>query len=263
MVLVDRFAVEHRFDRGAGVVDARLVVAAGVLGDVAVLPHIEVEPLGVVEPGRRAVAAGRMQRHQVRSAVPGAQAPRHGLDDRALAVGLDRTVAADDPDDVGHILVAPAEPRAVAFGVRRREHLRARPALDVPLVAPGRQEPDVNAAAASFRDDEVDVIPVVVLGSVFHLGRRRVVTGQRPMSVRVRLVQSIQFCQRHGLNDGEAAGGAVGQVVHRFLPCEAMEELPRRIAKPEERLVVRGDEETFVVGHPQPRQRWRLLCRYG
>ena len=99
VVLVDRLAVEHRLDRRAVVVGARLVVAAGELGHVAVLPHVEVEPVVVVEPRRGAVAARRVEGHQVRAAVALAQAAGHGADDRLVRVVLDRPVAAEDPDD--------------------------------------------------------------------------------------------------------------------------------------------------------------------
>ena len=50
MVLVNRFAIEHRLDRRAVVIVARAVVAAGELGDVAVLAHVEVEPVVIVKP---------------------------------------------------------------------------------------------------------------------------------------------------------------------------------------------------------------------
>ena len=75
VVLVDRLAVEHRLDRRAVVVGARLIVAAGELGAVAVLPHVEVEP--VARRGTRSaepLPAGRVEGDQVRAAVARAQA---------------------------------------------------------------------------------------------------------------------------------------------------------------------------------------------
>ena len=54
VVLVDRFAVEHRLNRRALVVDARLVVTSGELRHVPVLPHVEVKPFVVVKHFSRA-----------------------------------------------------------------------------------------------------------------------------------------------------------------------------------------------------------------
>ena len=63
VIFVDRLAVNDRFGRRAVVVLASLGVPFGELGDVTVLPHVEVEPVVVVKPFGRAMAAGRMKRH--------------------------------------------------------------------------------------------------------------------------------------------------------------------------------------------------------
>ena len=67
----------------------------------------------------------------------------------------------------GVVLVSLAEPRAVDLGVLRREDLRPGAALDVPFVAPRRQEADVDPERSRLVHDEVHVVPVVVVGAVF------------------------------------------------------------------------------------------------
>ena len=212
MVLVDRLAVEHGLGRRAVVVDPGLVVTAGELNRVSVLPHVEVEPLVVMEPRRRAVAARGMERHQVRAAVAGAEAARHGPDDLEVRGGHDRAVAAEDPDDVRRVLVALAQPRAVGLGVLRREDLGPDAAIDVPLVTPRRQEPDVEPERSRLPDDEVDVVPVVVVRAVLDVGGRRVVVGERPMAVGIGLVQAVELRERDRLDDREPLLGPLAQV---------------------------------------------------
>ena len=51
--------------------------------------------------------------------------------------------------------------------------------------------------------------------------------------------------------------GAVLQVPLGLLAVEPVEQLPRRVAEPEERPAVRGDEKPLVVGDLQARQRLR------
>ena len=175
MVFVDRLAVHDRFNRRAVVVHPGLVVAAGELGDVAVLPHIEIEPLIVVKYGRGALASGRMDRNQMRTVVARAQASRHGAKNLLVQLGFDRPVAAENPDDVRRLFVASAKPLPVSLSISGGEHLGARASLDVPLVTPGWQKSDVDAASSRLFHDEVDVIPVVVVRSVLDIRCGRIV----------------------------------------------------------------------------------------
>src|SRR5688572_15190579 len=68
------------------------------LGEVAVadLPHVEVEPFGVVEPLGGGLAAGGVVGHQVSAAVAFLKSLGHGGDDPVVIVVLDRAVAAQD-----------------------------------------------------------------------------------------------------------------------------------------------------------------------
>ena len=156
MVLVDRLAVEHRLDRRPVVVRARLVVAAGELGDVAVLAHVEVEPVVVVEPCRRARPPGGWS--VIRCAPPSpARRPR------AIAAMIARCASFSTGRSppriqmIAVVLVPSAEPLAVALGVRRGEDLRAGAAFPVPLVAPRRQHADIQPEAVRAGDDPVHV----------------------------------------------------------------------------------------------------------
>jgi hypothetical protein len=71
------------------------------------------------------------------------------------------------------------------------------------------------------------------------------------MSVRVRVVQAIKLCQRHGLNNCESLFRTVFQVTVSFLAVEPVEQFPRGVTQIEERGSVVIDEEPPVITHPQ------------
>src|ERR1700752_3469288 len=104
--LVARLGIYHWLHRRAVVVGPRHVVPAGELGHVAVLPHVEVQPVVVVEPGGRAVAAGWRKRAQVRAGIARAQSTRHGAHDVDVRGRLDGTVTAEYPDDAGVLVTS-------------------------------------------------------------------------------------------------------------------------------------------------------------
>src|SRR5688500_9142486 len=99
MIFVDRLAIDHGLGGAATIVFLRFVVASTVFGDVSILAHIEIEPVGIMKILRRALTASGMKRDQVRSTIAGSQSIRHRLDDSALRIVFDRPVAAYDPDD--------------------------------------------------------------------------------------------------------------------------------------------------------------------
>ncbi len=98
MVLVERLAVEYRFGRLAIVVRARLRVASRVLRDVAVLPHVDVEPALVVKPLRRAGATRRVEGDQVAATVARAEAAGQRAEDGFLRIVVNTPIAAEDSD---------------------------------------------------------------------------------------------------------------------------------------------------------------------
>ena len=85
----------------------------------------------------------------------------------------------------------------------------------------------------------------------------RVVVDERSLAVGVGRAKAIELGQRDGLDDGEAAFRAIAQVPFGILARLAMEQLPCRVAEPEERLAVGGHEEAPVLGHRQPGERLR------
>ena len=96
VALVDRLTVDDRPGGRAARVWAGRVVMAGEFGGVAVLPHVEVEPVGVVEPAGPALAAGRVEGDQVATAIALAKPVGHGPEDGLLGVVLDVPVAPED-----------------------------------------------------------------------------------------------------------------------------------------------------------------------
>ena len=162
-----------------------------------------------------------------------------------LRVVLDGPVAAEDPDEA-RVPVAPAEPLAVRLGVRGCEDLRTLAPLLVPLVAPGRQEADQQPAAVRGGDDVVDVVPVVVRRALLHVGPRRVVVDERRVAVGVRGVEAVELRERDRLDHRVALGGAIVEIALGLLAVQPVEQLPRRVAEPEEGLAVGGHEEAVV-----------------
>ena len=78
------------------------------------------------------------------------------------------------PENPNHLLVAVAlpQPLAIGFGILPVEK-RLLPALYiVPISTPGRQETNVHSQSIRFINDEIDVIPIVVLPSVLYVGPR-------------------------------------------------------------------------------------------
>ena len=76
--------------------------------------------------------------------------------------------------------------------------------------------------------------------------RRRV--EERRVAVRVFLAQSAQHIR---LDDREALGGAVFQILVHFLAIEPLKEQPARVAEVEERLAVLIDEVSPVRADPE------------
>src|SRR5262245_45122451 len=101
-----------------------------------------------------------MKRLQMCAAIAGPQSTRHGANDRAVVIRLDWAVATKDPDDVRGVSIARPEPSAVRLCVFRREDLWPRALLDIPLVAPCRQETDVQPERSRLVHHEIDLIPV-------------------------------------------------------------------------------------------------------
>ena len=192
--------------------------------------------------------AGGMEGDQVRAAVAAPQAARHGLDDRAVRVVFDRPVTAENPDDA-RILVARAQPLAVGRGIRGGEDLLSDAPFLVPLVAPRRQHTDVQPERAALFTTQS------TCAKYASFGLRRVIVDERYLAVRLRRAEAIEFGQDDGLDDGEAPFRAIAQVPFGILAIQPMEQLPRRVAEPEERLAVVVHQEAPVLGHLQPGER--------
>ena len=230
VVFVDGLAVEDGFHGGAVVVVAVAGLAVEVVDVmVAVLPHVEVEPfLAVVEVGRRPGAAGVVG-DEVGAAVAFAESAGEGAHDGAVGIVLGIAVAAQHPDDVGRA-VALAEEAAVAVGIEFVEDGIA----VVPPAPPRRQQGDGEAQLIGSADDVIDMIPVVVGLAFNDEGTRGAAVDEGQMAVGVGRADAVQFGQRYALDDVEAFGSAVAQVLVGLFTVEAVEQFPRRIAHIEE-----------------------------
>ncbi len=236
VIFVDGFTIEDGFGWGSVVVVEGFGVAVE-FRDVAVLAHVEVEPGLVVEGVGRAVATGGMESDQVLALVAEAEAFGHGGDDGLVVGVLDGAIAAGDPDDIG-VTVALPDPLAVGFGVFGVKDFGADAPFFVPFIAPGGEEADPESEGIGLLHDEVDVVPVVIIGAFDGEGLSGVILEEGKVAVGVGGMEAIEFGEGDCLDDGEAFVGAVLEVERGFFTVEAVEEFPGGIAEVEEGLAI-------------------------
>ncbi|MFM1945611.1 MAG: hypothetical protein RI897_4593 [Verrucomicrobiota bacterium] len=169
----------------------------------------------------------------------------HGRDDGVVGGGFDGAIAAGDPDDVIGA-VALTDPLAVDFGVFGGEYFGAGAPFFIPFIAPGGEETDPEAEGVGLVDDEIDVVPVVVVGSVDRSRLSGVVIEEGEVAVGIGGMEAVEFGEGDGLDDREAFAGAVLEVERGFFAIEAVEEFPSGIAEVEEGLAIIESEEALV-----------------
>jgi hypothetical protein len=79
----------------------------------------------------------------------------------------------------------------------------------------------------------------------------RVAVSQRQVAVGIGYGQAHIAGQHHGLDHRKSLGGPVAQVAVGFLPVEAVEKLPGRVAQIEEGGAVGPHQVTAVFTHPE------------
>ena len=118
----------------------------------------------------------------------------------------------------------------------------------MPIAAPRRQEADIKSKRIGFCHDPIHVPEIVLIGSV------GIFAVQWRVAVGVRSVEAVDLGEGDGLNDREALLRAALEIVRRLLAIEPVEQLPRGVAEPEKRPVVRGDEKAAIVANLEHRQ---------
>src|SRR5690606_11090441 len=81
------------------------------------------------------------------------------------------------------------------------------------------------------------------------IGLPRVVVDERQLPITVWFLQTLHFREHHGLDHREAFRRPVIEVIPDLRRIEAVEQLPARVAQPEERAPVGMDERTAVGAH--------------
>ena len=189
-----------------------------------------------------------MQRDEVTASV----AFPHPLRKRAhhldVALAVEQPIAAQNPDD-----------RLVA--VPRGEPLRVRPgglagedALLLPPLAPSRKHCDGEPAVVRRVDDEVDVVPVVVVRAFLHGRNRSLRVHERREAIGIRSAYAILLRDCDRLHHGKTERAPVVEVANRLLAVETVKELPCGVGEIEERLSVHGLEKVPVRAHPDVRR---------
>ena len=150
-----------------------------------------------------------------------------------------RTIAAEDPKDVGAILQAGGEVFRIAAGVGEivvPEEPRSVPPWGCELVSPGGQQGDVEAPGGGFIDDFYDAVEI---GRVRFEG---VVIDEWAQAESTRFVHALEFGQHHGLDHRKILETPLVEVIAGFFPRGVMDEFPCGVAQPEERPTVFGLE---------------------
>ena len=262
VVLVDWLAIQYGLDRCPVVVDPRIVVTVFKVHVVAVLPHVEIQPRLVVEILSRALAAARMERHQVPAAVALAYPASHGAHQVLVLLVPNGTVAAQNPDHVLVPIPLP-EPLTVDFGVLHGEERLPVLHLIMPVPPPRREKADVHSQRVGLVHNVVHVVPVVVVGTVLHSRTGGILIDQRQMPVGVRVGVSVQLRQCHCLDHRISFVRPVFQIPVHLFTVQTVKQLPGGVAQPEERLAILANQETLVVGNLQPGQVRKRGCRHS
>src|SRR5687768_12229752 len=114
-----------------------------------------------------------MKCHQVRPAVPLSKSAGHGSDNFFLVVVFHVSIAAEDPNN-SCLLITLSQPLSVGFGIRPRENWLSTLVCVVPIPSPRWQKAKVHTARVCVFDNVIDVIPIIVVGAVFHRRPRRI-----------------------------------------------------------------------------------------
>ena len=254
MVLVSLFPVHRGLDgQKLPVVGGDLVRRRG-RSSVPGLEHVEIEPLPVVDIRGGGLGTRRMEGFEEFPAVPVAESPRHRVDHVEVPLFGERTVPAEDPDDIVVMTQTSGKPFSPEIGVLRVEDLRSLAPEAVELVAPGRQDPHPESAPLRFRDDELDVIEIRVLPARVRLhgiGDARLVREKRQASVGVRLRESRELREDHALNEIEALLRAAVEIAAGLLPVEPVKKLPCRVADEIDRPPLPVGQMTPVLVNPE------------
>src|SRR3954467_10738800 len=99
-----------------------------------------------------------MKRDQMRTAIAFAQSPRHRANNFLLLVGINTSIATQNPDNPS-ILVTSPEPFAIHFCIRDGEQRFASLICVMPITSPSRQKPNVDPERVRLVHDIIDMIP--------------------------------------------------------------------------------------------------------
>lgn len=147
-------------------------------------------------------------------------------------------VAADNLREAG---VARADVGTEAFGGILIEDDGPVVPAAVDPAAPGGHQGDENAVGGGAVDGPVDVLEVGLIGL------QGVGVVERELAVEIGECGAVELGDDDGLDDVEAFAGAVLEVVVDVAAVQAVEELPRRVGLPEERLPAVGPGQISAV----------------
>src|ERR1043166_535277 len=112
------------------------------------------------------------------------QAFRQSAQDGFVAIAFDRAIPAKNPHDP-RASVPASEPLAIARRIFRRKYLRTDAPALIPLIAPSRQQADVQAEGIGSGYHPVGVLEVLLVGL------SGIVCNQRQLAVSIRFGEAI------------------------------------------------------------------------
>src|SRR5687767_4196591 len=167
------------------------------------LRHMDINPVIVFKKIRRAFTALGMKGEEMFAAIALFQPGCHAAYDIVILLFFHIAITTHYPDD-GFIFVAPAKVFAENTCILRCKDLWPCASFSIPFIPPGWQHGHDQSQFGSF------VYNIIYMLKIGFIGFGGIVIDQWCIAISVWGMQSIQFGQYNGLDNGEAFGSAVG-----------------------------------------------------
>ncbi len=210
---------------------------------MSVLAHVEIEPFFLVKILGRTMSSRRMKGNQMSTAVAFAQACSHCPDDFSVLILFNGSVSAENPNDIGKILIPFAENFTINCRILGSKYLRTNSPFLVPLISPGGQQADKQAFFFRLANYPIHMTKI---GFVDPGG---IVVDQRLFAFGIGRVQSVMFGQNNRLNDGKSFFSPIFQIDFGFRFIQPVKKFPCRVAQIKKRRAVFKYQKTSVVGY--------------
>ena len=130
----------------------------------------------------------------------------------------------------------------------------------MPISSPCRQHSNDKSQPVRFVNNEIHMVPVIILNSFFDSWLLRILVKERQVSIGITCTDAIQLSNSNSLNHSESLLCPVLQIALRLLTIEPVKQFPRRIAQIEKGLPVLMRQESMVLRHFDLLKRHTIPC---